>query len=734
MSVAERALGLAAATAQDMTQAGRHLRTAIAAARRAGAAQRVAEAQMSLAGVLAQTGRGAAARRHIDASIEALAGADRARALMQRGAIQQHLGHPEAALSDYEEALPHLRGAEHDVWRQRLLMNRGLVRLATHDHAGAAADLQGAERICRERGFDTAAAMVHQNLVSLYRLMGDVPSALEHLAESERLARRIGAPLGPLLWERAHLLLALQLHGQARAAAQRSVAEHLRAGCPLYATEARLLLATASAPVDPAGAAEQARAARRELGRQQRPQLRVLADYLVVASEQALPGARPVRVARLRDLAAALDAAGWDLAAADCRLALAGALTSARASERTEARAELARVAALRSARTTAQRLRGWSAEAILRQAQGRPGAADRAALAGLGVLHRHRSTLAATDLRARVAPLGRDLVAIGLGNAVRSGSAWRVLTWTERSRARHLLGGVVQPPADPELARLLGSLRATVAELTQARGEGYETVALARRQTQLEVAIAERTWRRRSGAGPDRMATLDRERLHAALGDAELLEFVAFEGRLAVVQIARGRARLAPLGPLVAVEEALTWLPFALDRVARTPARAPSFGGARTLLARCLGALQELLLPAGLVAPEPAAGASRAGRPLVLVPTGALAAVPWPMLAGLRGRPVTVAPSAQLWLELCERRARPGPVVVVAGPGLPGARREAHDVADAHGCGHCSAPEPRWPPPARLSASRDCCTCRHTVVCARTARSSPACTSPTGR
>jgi CHAT domain-containing protein len=70
--------------------------------------------------------------------------------------------------------------------------------------------------------------------------------------------------------------------------------------------------------------------------------------------------------------------------------------------------------------------------------------------------------------------------------------------------------------------------------------------------------------------------------------------------------------------------------------------------------------------------------------RPLVVVPTGALQSLPWSLLASCRGRPVTVAPSATMWHEAVTRPRPPdgADVVVVAGPGLPGATTEAATIA----------------------------------------------------
>jgi CHAT domain-containing protein len=70
--------------------------------------------------------------------------------------------------------------------------------------------------------------------------------------------------------------------------------------------------------------------------------------------------------------------------------------------------------------------------------------------------------------------------------------------------------------------------------------------------------------------------------------------------------------------------------------------------------------------------------------RPLVLAPTGALQSLPWSILPSCRGRPVAITPSATLWHQAATGR-RPGAdprVVVVAGPGLPGAVTEAAAIA----------------------------------------------------
>jgi hypothetical protein len=71
--------------------------------------------------------------------------------------------------------------------------------------------------------------------------------------------------------------------------------------------------------------------------------------------------------------------------------------------------------------------------------------------------------------------------------------------------------------------------------------------------------------------------------------------------------------------------------------------------------------------------------------RRLVVVPAGRLAGVPWSMLPGLVGRPLTVARSASMWAD-APAAARPARAGLVAGPGVPRAEQEVLECAAAWG------------------------------------------------
>ncbi|MEU7871475.1 CHAT domain-containing protein [Dactylosporangium sp. NPDC049140] len=149
------------------------------------------------------------------------------------------------------------------------------------------------------------------------------------------------------------------------------------------------------------------------------------------------------------------------------------------------------------------------------------------------------------------------------------------------------------------------------------------------------------------------------------------LVELVAVDGVLYAVTARAGRTRLYEVGPLAAAVREVELARFLLRRLAR--GRAPR--GSEDLLERAGRCLQAALL--GPAADEVG------GRPVVIAPPSRLHAVPWAMLPALRRLPWCVAPSAAVWLRA--RSLPPDPrrrTVVVVGPGLPGTRAEAAQIA----------------------------------------------------
>jgi hypothetical protein len=161
-------------------------------------------------------------------------------------------------------------------------------------------------------------------------------------------------------------------------------------------------------------------------------------------------------------------------------------------------------------------------------------------------------------------------------------------------------------------------------------------------------------------------------DRLRTVLGPAALVEYVAVDGELHAVVVTSTMLTLHRLGPLPPVERDLTALRYGLRRLLAGSA------GAAPLVADKADRLERALL-------RPLR-AELADRPLVLVPTGALHALPWGALPGLADRPIAVAPSAALWYRAAAGAAPiGGRLVLAAGPDLPYAAAEVADLAARH-------------------------------------------------
>ncbi|MER5626075.1 CHAT domain-containing tetratricopeptide repeat protein [Streptosporangium sp. NPDC002544] len=158
---------------------------------------------------------------------------------------------------------------------------------------------------------------------------------------------------------------------------------------------------------------------------------------------------------------------------------------------------------------------------------------------------------------------------------------------------------------------------------------------------------------------------------LRAALGESVLVEFVRHEAELAAVVVTGERVTLRRLGPFATVAEATVRLRYGLRRTHLLDGRAPESGAEAAELERLL--FQPLRDRLG-------------DRPLVIVPTGALHILPWPLLPMNADRPVSVAASAAAWLAGRQVPAvRDGRVVTVAGPGLRCSEAEARMVGECH-------------------------------------------------
>src|SRR6185437_2929135 len=327
---------------------------------------------------------------------------------------------------------------------------------------------------------------------------------------------------------------------------------------------------------------------------------------------------------------------------------------------------------------------------AELAAADGRTGAALAELRAGLAAVHARRGQLGSLDLQTGTAALGAELAGAGLRLVLASGSPRQVFAWLERSRAQSFLVRPVRPPSDSEAAAVLAELRQLgfLIRTAELSGQQPDPAHVARR-AELQRQVRQGSWHasgpgvRASGIAGVVADAADVAATLAASGHV-LMSLAVHGGRMLAVTIAGGRFRLTPLGDFAVVAEATRRLTADLDALAgrRLPARLrPAPGPCDT---PCDNPRDN---PSGNPRDEASAG-------LVVIPVGVLSAVPWGMLPGLRGRPVTVCPSASAWLASWRAaqgfapRPRPGPGVtplLVAGPGLRHAEPEVTEVAAAY-------------------------------------------------
>lgn len=675
-ATALRAHGRAAVELGELEEATRVLREAVREADRAAAPDTAAEARVSLAYALSERGRTADALRQLDLAAAVLRGQPGAGVLMQRGLVLWRCGRTDEALDAYRRALPVLRRGPDRLVEARLYNNRSLVYADRGDLAAAAADLHRVAELYRDEGQHVLAADAETNLGWVSFRAGDVPAALGFLDSAEASYRAQGVPPRELLLTRGELLLSVGAFDEARQTAERAIVQFSAAGWQSLLAEAQLLLSQAQLAGDDVDAAQGAATTAATLfGRQRRPGWASVARYTALRADERAGELTPQLRRRALREAGRLAALGWRAQELDARL-IAARVALELGDVRT-VRRELTLTAAARTRGSTELRIRAWYAEAMVRLATGREAGAEQALRAGFRVMEEQRATLGATELRVHVASHAHDVATLGLRLATGSGSPRKVLDWAERWRAGALRLRPVRPPADEELAAALVELRTVSGDTEAAHLAGRPVERLLARRRTLEERVR-RLSRQAAGplfAPPTEPPTV--ERLAAGLGDAVLVELIAtFEDdALTAVTVADGEPRLHALGSRGAASRELTALLFALRRLAL------GHGSATTALAQVT--MRAARLETAVLGPLRAV---LGDRPLVVVPTGSLRSVPWALLPACTGRPVTVAPSAAVWLRATGRQWSPGRrVVLVGGPGLDGAAAEIEALAAAY-------------------------------------------------
>jgi tetratricopeptide (TPR) repeat protein len=297
--------------------------------------------------------------------------------------------------------------------------------------------------------------------------------------------------------------------------------------------------------------------------------------------------------------------------------------------------------------------------------------AAQRQARAGMAELMKHQAQFGSLDLQTSSAAHGVTLAALAITEEIAAGRPVAVLAWLERARAISSRVTPVRPPEDKVTAELLTQLRWVVTQLDHEGADSESREQLRRRRQALQRQIRARSWSVRGSDSVDQTPNIADVR--AALDGAALLTLFGIDDDIHGIVLTRRGCWMQRLTTMAEAERLCRRITADLDVLALSHVPEPLRASARNSLARDLRILDQLLLtPLNL--PD---------VPIVVVPPGRLAALPWADLPSLKGQPLTIAPSAAAWLEAHARfRTRSGPVVAVAGPGLGRADQEVTGVA----------------------------------------------------
>jgi Tfp pilus assembly protein PilF len=719
-SSALRVLGVAARSRQRIPEAVVHLRAAVKAAERAGDDDLAAEARLSLAGALVLAGQGDDAISALDGAHAT--GATAAAIESERAMVLAMLGRYEEALRAYRQVIPALRRTGDRVREARALNNRGLLHMFNGRFALADSDLARAEHLMLDMGNPTEAARYCHNRGSAAARKGDLPAALALFEEADRRCRDVGVDPGARALSRARALVAAGLFRDSRIVAEQAIDELRGGGNHQDLAEGLVVLADVAllgGDTEASWAAAEEAAALFE--RQKRGGWQALAEAAIARAglaRSAQEDDHGALAALATEAAARLERMGFSDRAIMAH-AVAGRLWLT-AGDLEAATAELDRAGAGRRRGTAAGRLAAWEAEGVARLARGDRRGAMSAMRRALAVVSDQQANLAATELRANIASHAEDAARHGLRLALETRRASCIWQWMERHRANGLQPLPVRPPRDEVLAALLAELRRLAQDIAACATSGADPAPLLARQLEVEQRARERAWqggRVRATGGPDNGAARglmagapgdqgpglrgDAGRpakladLFAALGPAALVEFADIDGQLHALVAVDGHCYHRQVAGLAGVRTELGQARLALRRLAYSRTDSAIGAGAEAQLARAVDRLDRMLM-----APiAPLVGS----RPVVVVPTGELHATPWAALPTLTGRSISVAPSARLWLRATASppassnttspavvaRRRPGHAlgraVVVAGPGLAGAEREAARIGSLH-------------------------------------------------
>jgi tetratricopeptide (TPR) repeat protein len=525
------------------------------------------------------------------------------------------------------------------------------------------------------------AAKAHHNLGSVARRVGDIPRALRHYQEASETFRELSPSILPKLrMDQAEALLAAGLSEEAAVQLDEALPEMHRHRDHQNLAEAEALRAAAALiDGDQVTARRLASSARRRFQRRGSQAWAAIASLTRMRSEAAtaLEGGRVPAALPARALALAEELTGLRLVDEAAVARMLSIRLEVRRGAPEVATAQLALVPNPRRVSPVDHRMLLRLCRAELAVATGNRRVAFSQARGGLVELSRLRDRMGGLELVSGTAVHGRELgeLAVRLVLDQPKSAARRLFNWLERTRAQVYRYEPLPSLGNQELIERVQQYRMVGREVQQARVAGRSVAELTSRHTALQREVIRLGWRDEPWGRPRPIADIDD--VATELGDRALVSFVASGAMIAAVVVVDGRARLVRLGAMADAVNAARELRADLDVLSPDHLPAPIVQAvSNSARVRAHRLDEQLLRPLGNFVGD---------RELVVVPTGDLYAVAWGALPSLRGRPVSVAPSATAWLTAIRTPtpAEPGGTVLAAGPGLLAAVGEVGGLRD---------------------------------------------------
>lgn len=635
----------------------------------------VARLLMTLAVAEAEQGDTELGMSLLDEASRYVAAEDNGILLQQRALILRMSGRLSESLDFFNMAESSLVQHGHLSVLEMLYLNRGALHGSEGRFSVAIRDFSASYELAHRLGDDLTAGKALQARGIVEKLLGDVPAALVSLESARGVFEQRAPEMVPyLLAAQGHVLHAAGLIHEASLRLNEAIAgmERLQqhyslAIAEVFRAQLSLELGNSAKAIEEAKAGAERAYRQGDIG---------VAGWAELIENLALfeSGHRSVEFAeaclalagRRRDVGRVGDADLAAMLASRVFVALSAsrrAVQAARTAGRAKARDEIS------------VRIARYIARAELAAKGGDISGALDSARTGLAVLHDFRSRLGSVELQVGTASLGRELARIGVGQALASGRPSTMLSWSERSRAQAFRLPPIRPVEDNETADLLAQIRQLRNGIRKDELAGRPTKEDKARCSKLERQLRERSWTT-SGPGESiREYSTARIRSELSVRDSALASFFAHDGRMHVLVLANGTLRHFPLGPSSEVEETARRLVADLDALTGRNLPSRMEQSIRASIQHQTDSLSTSLFTEVM----PLIG----DRELVIVPTQMLSSLPWGLLAPLRGRPVTVAPSAAVWVAAVTREFPSGGTpFLAAGPDLALAESELSEIA----------------------------------------------------